>query len=285
MIFPGISTATNRFPLLGAGQTAQNSDPPRAVIDRSVKRPAAVKRPPRRVRVYVIGLPTPTILRRAVHGKALMSVPALPVAPRTRVRVPTHRPTSGVSRSHGPRMVQAQGTLSGTAVDFRRVGPTVHRRPLPGHVSHHRSNRNARHLDRWLHRRRSRSYASTTADAHRGRRAPLPDLHSTHRHAAMSDPDQEPAGDRVFERFWRRKEDATAAAAAQVRASQSSKAIARACQSEVHATDASDACATGWRQRAESPPRADKPVAAVLGGPAAVGPARVAMTRGVASAP
>jgi hypothetical protein len=197
MIFPGISTATNRFPLLGAGQPAPNSDPPRAAIDRSAKRLAAVKRPPRMVRVYVFGLPTPTMLRRAIHGTALMSVPALPVAPRPRVRFPTHRPTSGVGRSHGPRMVQAQGTLSGTAADFRRVAPTVHHRPLPGHVSHHRSNRNARHLDRWLHRRRSRSHASTTDDAHRGRGAPLPDLHSTRRHAATSDPDQEPGEPRL----------------------------------------------------------------------------------------
>jgi hypothetical protein len=203
MIFPGIPSATNRLPLLGAGQAAPNSDPPRAAIDRSVKRPAAVKRPLRMVRVYVVGLPTPTMLPRAIPGKTLMSVPALPVAPRPRVRFPTHRPTSGVSRSHGPRMIRAHGTLSGTAADFRRVGPTVHRRPLPGHVSHHHSNRNARHLDRWLHRRRSRSHASRTADAHRERGAPLPRLHSTRRHAAMSDPDQEPAGDRVFERFGR----------------------------------------------------------------------------------
>ena len=46
-----------------------------------------------------------------------------------------------------------------------------------------------------------------------------------------------------------------------------------------------DACATEWRRRAEPAPRAEKPVAAILGGPAAVGPARFAMTRGVASAP
>ena len=192
MIFPGISAATNPFPLLGAGRTAPNSDPPRSSIDRSATRLAAVKRPPRTIRVYVFGLSTPTMLHRAIHGTALMSAPALPVAPRPRVRFPSHRPTSGVSRSHGPRMVQALGTLSGTPADFGRVAPTVHHRPLPGHVSHHRPNRNARHLDRWLHRRRSRSHASTTADAHRARGALLPDLHSTRRHAATSDPDQEP---------------------------------------------------------------------------------------------
>jgi hypothetical protein len=192
MIFPGISTVTNPFPLLGAGQSAPNSDPPRAATDRSAKRLAAVKRSPRMVRVYVFGRSTPTMLRRAINGKPLMSVPALPVAPQPRERFPAHRPTSGVSRSHGPRMVQSQGALSGTAADFRRVAPTAHHRPLPGHVSHHRSNRNARHLDRGLHRRMSRSHASTTADAGRARGAPLPDLHSTRRHGATSDPDQEP---------------------------------------------------------------------------------------------
>ncbi len=192
MIFPGISAATNPFPLLGARRTAPNSDPPRASIDRSAKRLAAVKRPPWTIRVYVFGLSTPTMLRRAIHGTALMTVPALPVAPRPRVRFPSHRPTSGVSHSHGPRMVQAQRTLSGKPAGFRRVAPTAHPRPFPGHVSHHRPNRNARHLDRRLHRRRSRSHASATADAHRARGAPLPDLHSTRQHAATSDPDQEP---------------------------------------------------------------------------------------------
>jgi hypothetical protein len=203
MIFPGISRATNRFPLLGAEQAAPSSDPPRAVIDRSVRRPAPVKRPPRMVRVYVVELPTPTMRRHAIHLEARLSVLTLPVASQPRVRFPTHRQTSGARRSHGLRMIQAQGTLSGTAVDFRRVGPTVHRRPLPGHVSHHRSNRNARHLDRWLHRRRSRRHATTTADGHRGRRAPRPNLHSTRGYAGMSDPDQEPAGDQVVVRFRR----------------------------------------------------------------------------------
>jgi hypothetical protein len=198
MIFPGISTTTNPFPLLGAGQPDPSSDPPRATMDRSAERLAAVKRPARPIRVYVVGLSTPTMLRRAIHGKALMSVPALPVVPRPRVRFPTHRPTSGVSHSHGSRMVQARGIPPGTAADFRRVAPTVHQRPLPGHVSHHRSNREARHLDRWLHRRRSRSDASATADAPRARAAPRPDLHSTRRHAVPLDPEQEPGEPRLY---------------------------------------------------------------------------------------
>jgi hypothetical protein len=197
MIFPSISTTTNPFELLGGGQTAPNSDPPRAAIDRSVKRPVAVKRPSRVVRVYVSGLPKSTTLRHAVHGKALMSFAALPVAPRPRVRFPTHLSTSGGTRTHGPRMVPAQGTLSTTAVDFRRVGSTLHRRPLPGHVSHHRSNRKARHLDRRLHRRASRGYASTNADAHSARGAPPRDLHSTRRGATTPDTDQEPAANCV----------------------------------------------------------------------------------------
>jgi len=203
MIFSGVSRATNPFPLLGAGQPTPNSDPPRAVIDRSANRLAAVKRPPRTIRVYVIGLSTPTRLRRAIHGKALMSVPARPVAPRPRMRFPTHHPVSGVSHSHGPRMVGAQGTLSGTAADFRRVAPTVHHRPLPGHVSHHRANRRARHLDRWLHRRRSRSHASTSADVDRARGARRPDLHSTRRHATTVDPDQEPGEPRYVRQLSR----------------------------------------------------------------------------------
>jgi hypothetical protein len=203
MIFPGIPTATSPSELLGRGQTAPTSDPPRAAIDRRVKRPGAVKRPSGVVRVYVVGFSKPTVLHRAIHGKALMTFPALPVAPRPRMRFPTHRSTSGVTPTHGPRMVQAQETLSTAAVDFRRAGPTVHRRPLPGHVSHHRSNRKARHLDRRLHRRASRGYASTTADAHRGRGAPPRDLHSTRRGATTPDTDQEPAADCVFQRFWR----------------------------------------------------------------------------------
>ena len=237
MIFPGITMAANRLPLLGAGQTAQNSDPPRGATDRSVKRLAAVKRPPRMVRVYLLGLPTPTML--PIHRKTLMSVPALVVAPRPRVRFPNHRPTPRVSRWYRPRLVRVHGTLSCTAGDFRRVGPTVHCRPLPGHVSHHRPSRNARRLDRWLHRRRSQSHASRTADAHRGLAAPRPGLHSTRRHAAMSDPDQEPAGVRVLE-LLAREENATAAAVSAGLDLASVKAIVHVHDAGVHAPNASD---------------------------------------------
>ena len=214
MIFPSISPATGRFPFLGAEQAAPNSDPPRAEIDRSVKRPETVTGPRRRVRIYINGPSTPTRLRHAIHGKALMSVTALPVTPRPRARasthgptpasthrrtpvsthrrtpVSTHRPAAGVGHSHDHRMVQAPGSLIGPAAELRRVGPelrhvgsNLHRRSLPGHMSHHRSRRNVHHLDHWLHRRRSRGHAATTA---------------------MSDPDQEFAANRVFGRFRRR---------------------------------------------------------------------------------
>ena len=189
MIFPGISPATNPFPRLGAGQPAPNSDPPRTEIDGNAKRLEAVDHPPRMVRVYVVGLSTATMLHRAIHGKALMSVPALPVGPQPRVRVPSHGPVSRLSRWSGPRI---PGALCRTATHSGLAGPAIHRRAVPGHMSHHRPSRNARHYDRWRHRRRSRRDASTTADAHRARGAPLPDLHSTRRHTATSDPDQEP---------------------------------------------------------------------------------------------
>ncbi len=192
MIFPGISTATNLFPLLGAGQRTARSDPPRAAIDRNAKRPAAVERRSRIVRVYVVGLSTTTAVHRAIHGKALMSVSAVPIGSQPQMRFLSHRPASGLSRWHGPRTVQTPETLSRTATYFRLAGPTAHRRALPGHANHHRPNRKVRHSGRWLHRRRSRSDASMTADDHRGRSAQRPDPQSTRRHAAMSDPDQEP---------------------------------------------------------------------------------------------
>jgi hypothetical protein len=197
MIFPRISTATSPFPPLGGGQSTARSDPPRAEIDRNAKRLAAVEDPPRMVRIYVVGLSTATMLHRAIHGKALVSVPALPVGPQPRVRFPSHRPVSYLSRWSGPRIVQTPGALSRTATYCGLAGPTVHRRALSGRMSHHRPNRNVCHLDRWRHRRRSRSDASTTADAHRGRGARRPDLHRTRQHAAMSDPDQEPGEPRL----------------------------------------------------------------------------------------
>jgi hypothetical protein len=197
MIFPGISTATNPFPRLGAGQPPPKSDPPRASIDRSAKRLAAVKHPPPMVRIYVVGLATATMLHRAIHGKPLISVPALPVRPQPRVRFPSHRPVSCLSRWSDARKVQMPGALCRTATYCGLAGRTVHRRAVPGHMSHHRPNRHARHYDRWRHRRRSRRDASTTADAHRARGTPRPDPHSTRRHPATSDPDQEPGAPRL----------------------------------------------------------------------------------------
>ena len=133
-------------------------------------------------------------------------------------------------------------------------------------------------------------------------------------HAALEVRDHGPglpadAGDRVFERFWRAQGGRHRGRGGAGLGLAIVKAIVHAHHGEVHATNASDggavvrvtlpiangiplagstdedACATEWRQRAEPPPRAEKPVAAILGGPAAVGPARFAMTRGVASAP
>jgi hypothetical protein len=198
MIFPRISTAASPFPPLGSGQSTARSDPPRTEIDGNTKRLAAVARPPRMVRVYVVGLSTATMLHRAIHAGALMIVPALPVGPQPRVRFPSHRPISCLSRSSGRRIVEMPGARCRTAQHCGLAGPTVHRRAVPGHIRHHRPNRKLHRCDRWCHRRRPHRDASTSADPHRGRGAPLSDLHSTRRHAPMSDPDQEPGEPRPY---------------------------------------------------------------------------------------
>lgn len=195
MTLPGISTTSNPFPLLGAGQPPASSDPPRAANDRRARPRPAVKRPARIVRFYIVRLAAAMLVARAIHGKTLMSVSVPPVAPQPRVRFRPRRPAPGVRRSHAARILQTPRTASARAADFRLVGRTVHRRPLPGHVMHHRLHRNVRH--RWLHRRRSLNHAATTAAPDHGRGAQRPDLHSPRLDAATSDADQEPDGPRL----------------------------------------------------------------------------------------
>jgi hypothetical protein len=192
-MFPGISTPTNPLALTGAARAVPNSGPPRDEIDRRRKRPAAVKRHSRILRVYVFGAGKPTGRRYAIHGTVLMTVAAPPAPPRP--GVPVHRPALEESRLHA--MLKAPVTPSGTEADVTRVGAGVHRRPLPGHLRHHHPSRRARHPDRRAHQGTSKSQAAT-ADAPRGRS--LPDVRSPRRQAATSGADQGPAGHRAWER-------------------------------------------------------------------------------------
>ena len=111
-------------------------------------------------------------------------------------------------------------------------------------------------------------------------------------HAALEVRDHGPglpadAGDRVFERFWRAQGGRHRGRGGAGLGLAIVKAIVHAHHGEVHATNASgggavvrvtlpiangtpagstdeDACVTEWRQRAEPPPRAEQPVAAIL---------------------
>lgn len=199
MIFPQLASATNPFPSLDGGQSTARSDPPRSEIDRDSKRLTAFERPPRIIRIYVVGLSTATMLHRAIHGKAVMRVPAPAAGPQPRPRFSRYRPVSGLTRWSDPRIVGTPEALSrlATSTHCLTAGPTVCRRGLPGHLRHHRPHRNVCHDERWHHRRRARRAAATSTDAHRRRGARRPRVHSNPRRAAMSGPDQEPGESRA----------------------------------------------------------------------------------------